>query len=63
LQLREAEPLRNIRLSRLLADKLAAASALHGADFAAAMAALDPAIRQQVQAVLAAAGQQQQQQR
>jgi hypothetical protein len=58
-QLRDAEPLRNIRLSRLLADKLAAASSLHGSDLAAAMAALDPAIGQQVQAVLAAAGQQQ----
>ncbi|WIA20395.1 hypothetical protein OEZ85_004815 [Tetradesmus obliquus] len=58
--LREAEPLRHMRLSRLLADKLAAAAALHGGELAAAMAALDPAIGQQVQAVLAAAGQQQQ---
>ncbi|KAF6254078.1 hypothetical protein COO60DRAFT_1642619 [Scenedesmus sp. NREL 46B-D3] len=57
--LREAEPLRNVRLSRLLADKLAAAASLHGPDLSAAMAALDPAITQQVQAVLAAAGQQQ----
>ena len=61
MQLREAEPLRHIRLSRLLADKLAAAAALHGGELAAAMAALDPTIGQQVQAVLAAAGQQQQQ--
>jgi hypothetical protein len=58
-QLRDAEPLRNIRLSRLLADKLAAVSSLHGPELAAAMAVLDPAIGQQVQAVLAAAGQQQ----
>lgn len=55
LQLRAAEPLRHIRLSRLLSDKLHAASVMHGPDLAAAMGALDPAVQQQVQAVLAAA--------
>lgn len=54
LQLRDAEPLRSIKLSRLLADKLAAAAAVHGPELHQRMAQLDPAIAQQVQAVLAA---------
>jgi hypothetical protein len=61
-QLHEAEPLQHMRLSKLLADKLAAAADLHGPELSAAMGALDPTIQQQVQAVLAAAGGQQQQQ-
>jgi len=55
-QLREAEPLRHIRLSRLLADKLNAAATMHGQKVAAVMAAVDPTIQQQVQAMMAAAG-------
>eukprot|EP00878_Enallax_costatus_P033052 GHUV01036429.1.p1 GENE.GHUV01036429.1~~GHUV01036429.1.p1 ORF type:complete len:379 (+),score=66.51 GHUV01036429.1:725-1861(+) len=55
--LRDAEPLKHVKISRLLADKLAAAAAVHGQDFSAAMAALDPAIGQQLQAVMAAAAQ------
>jgi len=62
VQLREAEPLRHVVLSRLLAEKLAEAAALHGPDLAAAMAALDPSVGQQVQAVLAAAAARQHQQ-
>lgn len=56
LQLREAEPLRHIKLSRLLTDKLNAAAAVHGPKLSAAMAAVDPVIQQQVQAMMAAAG-------
>lgn len=54
-KLRDAEPLRGVRLSRLLADKLAAAAMLHGPELHAAMAALDPEVAGQVQTVLAAA--------
>lgn len=56
LQLREAEPLRHVKLSRLLTDKLNAAAAAHGPKLTAAMAGVDPAIQQQVQAMLTAAG-------
>lgn len=62
VQLREVEPLRHVVLSKLLADKLAEAAVLYGPDLTAAMAALDPTIGQQVQAVLAAAAARQQQQ-
>lgn len=54
-QLRAAEPLRHTRLSRLLTDKLNAASAIHGPKLSAAMAAVDPTIQQQAQAMIAAA--------
>jgi hypothetical protein len=55
LQLREAEPLQHIKLSRLLTDKLNAAAAVHGHKLSAAMAVVDPAIQQQVQAMMTAA--------
>jgi hypothetical protein len=55
MQLREAEPLRRIRLSKLLAEKLNAAAAQHGPRLSAALAAVDPTIQQQVQGMLAAA--------
>lgn len=51
----EAEPLRRVRISDFLRDRLAAASATHGADMQAALAGLGDELGQQLQAVLAAA--------
>lgn len=55
MQLRDAEPLKHMKISRLLVDKLTAGAAVHGLDFAAAMATMDPAIWYQLQAVMEAA--------
>ncbi len=52
----DKEPLRQIQVSSHLRDQLTAAAGVHGPSFQAAMAAVDPAILQQLQQVVAAAG-------
>jgi hypothetical protein len=56
LQLMEAEPLRHLKVSSWLQQQLQAASSCQqGAELRAGMAAMDPAVQQQLQEVLAAA--------